>query len=710
VTSVAFTSAPASGDTYALGEAVTVRATASEPVTVSSYGEVSTLVGHTKWVLGVAFSPDGARIASAANSVENGIKVWDAATGAVIHTLNGHTDPVRWVTYSPDGTRIVSSAADNNVIVWDGATGSLLRTLTGHTAVVHGVAYSPEGSRIVSASADNTVKVWDAATGSLVATLTGHTDRVISVAYSPDGSRVASGADDTTVRVWDAATGSFVATLSGHTNVIRTVAYSPDGSKIVSGSLDSSIKIWDAATGSLERTITYTAGIWSASFSPDGTRIVSGSRDSAVKVWDADTGSEIATLSGHTGEVRSAVFSPDGTRIASGAQDNTVKVWGVVPFLALTVGAAARAAVYDSGSGTTELTFRYTVRAGDNDADGVSIARHALGNASLVADAYGIALVQAYDAVADSAGHKVDTPPVVKSAAFVSSYPPGQVAYREGDTVTVRLTFSEPVSLTGVGAGGANEARVALTVGTASRTAVAAAATSGSATVDLAYTVQAGDNDADGVAIEGGLVLGGTAAVRDADGNDAVPAFMAVPSGAAHVVDALAPSITDVSVVSSYPPGQSAYEAGDKIAVRVAFSEPVSLTGVDAGGANEARVALTVGAAGRTAIATAATSASETVYLNYVVRAGDNDGDGVAIVGGLVLGGTAAVRDDAGNDAVLAFASVADIPRAKVLPGEFSAWRAGGHAPAASGRCGRHSARPRSGEPGALGRVCVFFR
>jgi len=284
----------------------------------------------------------------------------------------------------------------------------------------------------------------------------------------------------------------------------------------------------------------------------------------------------------------------------------------------------------------------------------------------------------------------------VTRVEVASSYSPGQVAYKEGEAVTVRLTFSEPVSLTGVGAGGANEARVALTVGTASRTAVAAAATSGSATLDLAYTVQAGDNDADGVAIEGGLVLGGTAAVRDANGNDAVPAFIAVPSSAAHVVDALAPSITDVSVVSSYPPGQSAYEAGDKIAVRVAFSEPVSLTGVDAGGANEARVALTVGAAGRTAIATAATSASETVYLNYVVRAGDNDGDGVAIVGGLVLGGTAAVRDYAGNDAVLAFASVADIPRAKVLPGEFSAWRAGGHAPAASGRCGRHSARPRS--------------
>jgi len=129
----------------------------------------------------------------------------------------------------------------------------------------------------------------------------------------------------------------------------------------------------------------------------------------------------------------------------------------------------------------------------------------------------------------------------VTRVEVASSYSPGQVAYKEGEAVTARLTFSEPVSLTGVDAGGANEARVALTVGTASRTAVAAAATSGSATLDLAYTVQAGDNDADGVAIEGGLVLGGTAAVRDADGIDAVLSFNAVADvPSAEVVTAFA--------------------------------------------------------------------------------------------------------------------------------------------------------------------------
>jgi len=94
------------------------------------------------------------------------------------------------------------------------------------------------------------------------------------------------------------------------------------------------------------------------------------------------------------------------------------------------------------------------------------------------------------------------------------------------------VTFSEPVSLTGVGAGGANEARVLLSVGSADRTwtraAVLASPTSASATMDLAYTVQAGDSDADGVAIAGGLVLSGTAAVKDADGHGALPSFDAV--------------------------------------------------------------------------------------------------------------------------------------------------------------------------------------
>jgi WD40 repeat protein/tRNA A-37 threonylcarbamoyl transferase component Bud32 len=200
---------------------------------------------------GVAFSPDGTRLASA--GWNNAVKVWDAATRQEIRTLRStppggiHSTfrspiparlPTDCVAFSPDGSRLASASASegNMVRIWEAATGRLIHTLAGHTDAVHCVAFCSDGLRLASASRDKTVKVWDAATGQELHTLKGATDTVRSVVFSPDGTRLASASEDDTARIWDAATGQPMRTL-GHPS-LWDVAFSPDGSRLASAGWD----------------------------------------------------------------------------------------------------------------------------------------------------------------------------------------------------------------------------------------------------------------------------------------------------------------------------------------------------------------------------------------------------------------------------------------------------------------------------------------
>jgi WD40 repeat protein len=258
------------------------------------------------------------------------IKLWDAATGALLRTFQGHSEQVNSVAFSPDGARVLSGSSDKTVKLWDAATGALIRAFERHHDDVSSVAFSADGARVLSGSRDKTLKLWDAATGALIRTFEGHSGWVNSVAFSADGARVLSGSLDKTLKLWDAATGALIRTFEGHPGAVGSVAFSADGARVLSGSWDSTIKLWDAATGVLIRTFEGHRGyyVYSVAFSADGARVLSGSGDKTLKLWDAATGALIRTFEGHSGWVNSVAFSADGARVLSGSDDRTIKLWG----------------------------------------------------------------------------------------------------------------------------------------------------------------------------------------------------------------------------------------------------------------------------------------------------------------------------------------------------------------------------------------------
>lgn len=295
------------------------------------------------------------------------------------------------------------------------------------------------------------------------------------------------------------------------------------------------------------------------------------------------------------------------------------------PELTIRVGANDKVASFvapANAAATTAAKFVYTIMAGDNDSNGISVVSMVTPSGVSILNSVANPLVLSTANASDNAGFKVDT--TAPSITTISLSGEDQYGFMENEVVTATVTFSEAVSITGA-------PTLNLNIGGSTQTATYVSGNGASSTAKFVYTIGANDNDDDGISIAADSLMLAPVTIVDAAGNTAVISHSAVAGDVSSKVDTVEPSFGVITLSSSGVQNQM-LGVGDVVTATVAFSEPVRFIA-------QPTLGLMVGTSLKDARLVGDFSvASSMMNFVYTIAAGDTDTDGISITAGALRG------------------------------------------------------------------------
>jgi WD40 repeat protein len=304
------------------------------------------------------FSPDG-RDLLVSTSDELGddpqSQVWNLATfQPVTPVLRG--GDARW---SPDGRFVITTGADGNARVWNAATGQLIHLLHGPDPITGPALLSPDNGTgaplyALTGSQDGTADLWNPVDGTLLETLVGTTGTVTPVAFWPDASEAVTFGNDGSARIWNtgavvpqpapdtARLAATVRALGGAVNQVHVSAYQAADPLAPLAAFydlpsDATATVVDVQTGARLDTFPFPSGhsVGRTGFNPayvsfdSGGSVMLVTGDGEAQLRAARTGRLLHTLSGPGSLAADGVMSPDGTLAATVDVSGRIYVWDV---------------------------------------------------------------------------------------------------------------------------------------------------------------------------------------------------------------------------------------------------------------------------------------------------------------------------------------------------------------------------------------------
>lgn len=362
-------------------------------------------VASTIRVQAMAFSPNGTRVATIANT--QALEIRDSATLQLVNTApSAETEPLSRsssVAYSPDGRTLATTGGDNQVLLRDAATGAVETTLPSSPSSPRPLAFSPDGTRLAFADQANGITIWDIASHRQVTTVRDTGGNVNGLAFEPrTGDLIVSSGNGlhlfdheliSSVRLAPgptagaaSANGTIITegtagTLVWDVTRLPIKAFDPledivfaagDAAVLGAGGHSAALRWWgtDAPHTQNDLIKTPSGSVASYRLSRDGTKMAAKLTTGNIVIHDAATGTRLTELASPTGNpAGNLAFSPDGRYLAAGYGSTSgppgvphTLVWDVAGYRAITdLPVNARNTAFDPRGGRLTVDDRHSL-------------------------------------------------------------------------------------------------------------------------------------------------------------------------------------------------------------------------------------------------------------------------------------------------------------------------------------------------------------
>jgi WD40 repeat protein len=207
--------------------------------------DFAALLGHNDVIQALAFSPDGALLASGGK--DRLVCLRKIPLEAHADTLNLPSE-VMGVVFTADGKTLAVATKNDGVTLWDVPSRKQIDKLPDAAAkYVSGkaLATSHNGLKFAYLNADRRVTIYDWQAKANISTLRHVGGETLVIAFSSDDKLLATAGDSAKVQLWDVATGKELHGFFGHFQPIRNLFFLPDGNKLVSVADDATLRVWD---------------------------------------------------------------------------------------------------------------------------------------------------------------------------------------------------------------------------------------------------------------------------------------------------------------------------------------------------------------------------------------------------------------------------------------------------------------------------------